>query len=95
MTDKTRTMPKQSGIGTIPTAEGVTFRVSGPHAEKVYVIGIFSDWSTTATPLAREENGCWSSEVTEAKAGDEYRYMIYSPVDRKLPPFFRIAPSAG
>ena len=67
-------------MGAIPDAKGVTFRVWAPHAEKVYVTGTFNDWSKTSTPLDREKNGYWSAEVPGAKAGDEYRYLIHTPV---------------
>lgn len=81
-------------MGAIPGARGVTFRVWAPHAEQVYATGTFNDWSKTSTPLAREENGYWSTKVPGAKAGDEYRYMIHTPVDWKLPPLSRIDPYA-
>ena len=74
MTDKTRTMPKQLGMGAILTAKCVTFRVWAPHAEKVYVTGTFNDWNKTSTPLVSEKNGYWSIDMQGAKAGDEYRY---------------------
>ncbi|MBP7530095.1 MAG: alpha amylase C-terminal domain-containing protein [Syntrophorhabdaceae bacterium] len=67
------------GMGAIPHAEGVTFRVWVPHAEKAYVTGTFNDWSETSLPLVQEENGYWSAEVSEAKIGDEYRYLIHGP----------------
>jgi 1,4-alpha-glucan branching enzyme len=67
------------GMGAIPGEKGVTFRVWAPHAEKVYVTGTFNNWSKTAAPLFSEENGYWSTEVSEAKTGDEYRYLIHSP----------------
>jgi 1,4-alpha-glucan branching enzyme len=38
-------MAEQSGMGAIPHAKGVTFRVWAPHAEKVYLIGTFNGWS--------------------------------------------------
>jgi 1,4-alpha-glucan branching enzyme len=79
MAENNRTTSKQSGMGAIPTAKGVAFRVWAPHADKVYVIGSFNDWSETSTPLVSEKNGYWSTEVSEAKAGDEYRYMIHGP----------------
>ena len=41
--------------------------------------GSFNQWSTTATPLAKAQNGCWSSDVSAAKVGDEYRYLIHGP----------------
>jgi 1,4-alpha-glucan branching enzyme len=94
MAEKARSMAKHSGMGAIPSAKGVTFRVWAPHAEKVYVTGTFNDWSKTSTPLAREENGYWSTDVSEAKVGDEYRYLIHTPTDWNLPPLSRIDPYA-
>ncbi len=94
MSKKTSTTIKHPGLGSIPDAKGVTFRVWAPHAEKVYVTGTFNDWNQTSTPLDKEENGCWSSHVLGAKTGDEYRYMIHTPVDWKLPPLSRIDPYA-
>jgi 1,4-alpha-glucan branching enzyme len=90
MAEKTRTMPKQSGMGAIPIAKGVTFRVWAPHAEKVYVIGSFNAWSETSTPLLNEKNGYWSTDVLDAKTGDEYRYLIHGPSG----PLSRIDPYA-
>jgi len=78
------------GMGAMPHAGGVAFRVWAPHAEKVYVTGTFNDWSKTSTPLTREENGYWSTDVSEAKTGDEYRYLIHGPKD----PISRIDPYA-
>ncbi|NTV12322.1 MAG: 1,4-alpha-glucan branching protein [Desulfobulbaceae bacterium] len=66
-------------MGAIPGPSGVTFRVWAPHAEKVYVLGSFNAWQETATPLASEENGYWSAAVSEAKAGDEYKYLLQTP----------------
>jgi 1,4-alpha-glucan branching enzyme len=94
MSDKTNAAIKRPGMGAIPRAKGVTFRVWAPHAHNVYATGTFNSWSKTATPLFSEKNGYWSTEVPGAKAGDEYRYMIHPPVEWKLPPFSRIDPYA-
>ncbi len=79
MSEKTNTAIKYPGMGAISSAKGVTFRVWAPHAEKVYVSGTFNDWSKTLAPLSKEENGYWSIDVSKAKAGDEYRYLICGP----------------
>jgi len=92
MAEKARTATKHSGMGAVPGATGVTFRVWAPHAEKVYVTGTFNDWSKTSAPLANEKNGYWSADVSEAKVGDEYRYLIHTPSDWNLPPLSRIDP---
>src|ERR1017187_9187560 len=90
----TNATTNSQGMGAIPNARGVTFRVWAPNAKKVYVTGTFNDWSKNATPLVSETNGCWSAEVPGAKTGDEYLYRIHTPADWKLPPFSRIDPCA-
>jgi 1,4-alpha-glucan branching enzyme len=94
MSKKTDVAVKHPGMGAIPNAKGVAFRVWVPHAEKVYVTGTFNDWSKTAASLSKEENGYWSIDVTEAKAGDEYRYLIQAPAEWNLPLISRIDPYA-
>jgi 1,4-alpha-glucan branching enzyme len=64
--------------------------VWAPHAENVYVTGTFNDWSKTATSLFSEKNGYWSADSSDAKAGDEYRYLIHGPKG----PLSRIDPYA-
>jgi 1,4-alpha-glucan branching enzyme len=94
MTEQVRTTAKKPHMGAIPGSKGVTFRVWAPHAEKVFLIGTFNDWQDTSTPLVNEKNGYWSTDVTEAKTGDEYRYVIHTPADWNLPPLSRIDPYA-
>ncbi len=77
-------------MGAMSGAKGVTFRVWAPYAQKVYVTGTFNDWSKTSMPLSEEENGYWSVDVSEAKTGDEYRYLIHGPKG----PLSRIDPYA-
>ncbi|MBI5583773.1 MAG: alpha amylase C-terminal domain-containing protein [Deltaproteobacteria bacterium] len=90
MPGKTQTVTGPSALGANPGAQGVTFRVWAPHAEKVYVTGTFNNWSEASTPLAKGENGHWSADVPEAKTGDEYRYWIHGPQG----PLSRIDPYA-
>jgi 1,4-alpha-glucan branching enzyme len=98
MSDKTNTMAEHPGMGAIPGASGATFRVWVPHAEKVYLTGSFNDWNETATPLAKEENGYWSTDVSKAKVGDEYRYLFHcpnGPLSRIDPYARKVTNSAG
>jgi 1,4-alpha-glucan branching enzyme len=90
MSEKTDTGINHPGMGAILGESGVTFRVWGPHAEKVFVTGTFNDWSKTSTPLVSEKNGYWFAEAPEAKTGDEYRYLIHGPKG----PLSRIDPYA-
>lgn len=63
-------------MGAIPHEEGTLFRVWAPHADSVFVMGTFNDWSCEAHPLAEEGSGYWSADVAEAEAGHEYKLAI-------------------
>lgn len=75
--DKVR-YPKSEtvGMGAIVVEEGVSFRVWAPNAKKVFVMGDFNDWKKNTVPLIAEDNGYWSVEVPEAKAGQQYKYVL-------------------
>jgi len=79
MSKTANTASKQPGMGAIPGPKGVTFRVWAPHAQKVNVTGSFNGWSKNSNSLDKTDNGYWSADVLEAKAGDEYRYLIQGP----------------
>ena len=61
MSEKNNAAQTHPGMGSIPGAEGVSFRVWAPNAEKVYVSGTFNDWNRTSTPLTSEMKGYWFS----------------------------------
>jgi 1,4-alpha-glucan branching enzyme len=67
------------GMGAICHDQGVFFRVWAPHAESVSVLGTFNDWNGEANWLWREENGYWGVNVQNAKAGDEYKFLLRTP----------------
>ena len=76
------------GWGSTPyhdaSGTGVTFRVWAPNATSVTVPGMFNNWSTSATPLAKELTngvwtGVWSADVTSASPGQQYKYYLNYP----------------
>ena len=67
------------GMGSIPYAGGVTFRVWAPNAASVFVEGDFNNWSQTANPLVAEGNGNWSNDVAGAVTAQTCRYAISGP----------------
>lgn len=98
MPTNANTLARQTGLGAIPYAEGVAFRVWAPHAEQVYLVGSFNDWNETSLPLGGEQDGYWSIEVPGAKAGEEYKYLIQSPTGHfsRIDPYARqVTHSAG
>ena len=66
----------RTGMGAIPHQNGTAFRVWAPHAEQVFVMGSFNNWSRTEHPLRSEENGYWYADVPGAKAGQEYKFLL-------------------
>jgi 1,4-alpha-glucan branching enzyme len=68
---------KQGGMGAICHAQGTTFRVWAPHAQRVTVSGDFNNWSRERDPLVSEKNGYWSATIGKAQAGDHYKYVIH------------------
>lgn len=66
----------QSGMGAIPYADGVGFRVWAPSVDGVTVAGEFNNWSETANPLEHEDAGYWSADVPSAQPGQAYKFII-------------------
>lgn len=65
-----------TGMGAIPHAKGVGFRVWAPHAERVSVIGSFNGWDSDKHPMQAEENGYWYADVAEAHVNDQYKFLL-------------------
>ncbi len=65
-----------TGMGAIPHASGVAFRVWAPHADAVFVTGSFNKWSPDTHPMVKVDEGYWYSDISGAAVGDEYRYRI-------------------
>ena len=66
----------RAGMGAIPHEGGTSFRVWAPHAEQVFVMGDFNNWSKSKHPLTSEENGYWYVDVNGAKPGQEYKFLL-------------------
>ena len=62
-------------LGVTLNGAGATFRVWAPFAEKVYVKGDFNNWSKR-NRLHKKDNGIWEGTIKNAKADDQYKYLI-------------------
>lgn len=67
---------KQTGMGALPHAGGVAFRVWAPNAQRVSVIGSFNGWDAGKHPMEAEENGVWYVDVPESQTGDQYKFLL-------------------
>ncbi len=65
-----------AGMGAIIHESGVAFRVWAPHADAVYVVGTFNDWSPESHPMEREGDEYWYADISSAEIGHEYRFRI-------------------
>jgi 1,4-alpha-glucan branching enzyme len=82
---------KIKGMGAIPHGGGVAFRVWAPHAERVSVIGSFNGWDGGKDPMQSEENGYWYTDVAEARAGDQYKFLLTTSMGafKRIDPYAR------
>jgi 1,4-alpha-glucan branching enzyme len=87
----------RGGMGALPHASGVAFRVWVPHADAVYVTGGFNQWSPDAHPMANEGDGYWYADIVSAAIGDEYRYRIVhgNTTFLRIDPYARQVTSSG
>lgn len=79
------------GMGSIPHAEGVAFRVWAPNARQVSVIGSFNGWDGARHPMLPEKRGFWYVNVAEARVGDQYRFLLSTAAGeiRRIDPYAR------
>ena len=80
-----------SGLGSMPTSDGVAFRVWAPNADHVSVIGSFNSWDAAVHPMASEPHGFWSIHVESARIGDHYKFQLFTPwgVIKRIDPYAR------
>ena len=74
-------------IAEVDGQEGVYFDVWAPHAAAVAVIGEFNGWDEGSHMMERltpTEMGIYETFIPEAKEGQLYKYLIYTPDGRKL-----------
>ncbi len=78
------------GMGAVLSEDGVLFRVWAPNATAVGVMGTFTEWAENPDALTAEGNGYWAGLIPTAKAGDEYKFVIYQGENK----YVRIDPYA-
>src|SRR5262249_39415494 len=76
------------GMGTTLTDAGVTFRLWAPNAQRVELEG---DFSGSPVALTGEGQGVWSTSISTAHDGTQYRYFIEADAGRypRLDPWCR------
>jgi 1,4-alpha-glucan branching enzyme len=67
----------QEHLGCHPLAQGASFRVWAPNAERVCVIGDWNGWNPDADVLhAPDVSGVWQGTAAGARVGQLYKYRI-------------------
>ena len=54
----------------------VTFELSAPEAQKVYLAGEFNNWDTNANPMKKDKNGIWKVSLSLKQGRYEYRFLV-------------------
>lgn len=67
------------GMGAVPYAGGVTFRVWTPFSTQVSVPGSFNGWNTSAAKLVPEGGGVWSLDYRNVQPGAQYKFYLTTP----------------
>jgi 1,4-alpha-glucan branching enzyme len=54
----------------------VSFKITAPEAQQVFLSGSFNDWRYDATPLKKDATGCWKTQVSLSPGTYEYRFVV-------------------
>jgi len=67
-------------------AKGTCFRVWAPHAKSLDVVGSFNHWKSGADKMVKDEaSGIWTKDVSDAKPGDQYMFLVNGDKERRDP----------
>ncbi len=56
--------------------EGIKFTYYDPNAGKVFLAGSFNNWSTTQTPMNKNQEGTWSTTLNLDPGEHEYKFVV-------------------
>ena len=57
-------------------AKPINFVCLAPEAKEVFLIGDFNDWHPTATPMKRQVDGSWATQVQLNHGHHHYQFLI-------------------
>ncbi|MET3960685.1 1,4-alpha-glucan branching enzyme [Marmoricola sp. OAE513] len=64
-------------LGAHPYDGGTRFAVWAPNAREVRLVGDFNGWDRATMPMARRDgSGIWELDVTGARPGARYKYVV-------------------
>lgn len=53
-----------------------TFTLAAPKASKVALTGSFNSWSKSGTPLKKDKNGTWKTDISLKPGRYEYKFIV-------------------
>lgn len=78
------------GVHELEGEEGFAFRVWGPHAEQIQVIGDFTGWFDTPLDMTQNHIGVWEVTSSLPEEGQLYKFLVKrkgGQVVEKMDPF--------
>ena len=61
---------------TTPTTVNISFALRKPDAKQVSLCGEFNEWSPSATPMKRNNDGHWETSVALAPGRYQYKFVV-------------------
>ncbi len=57
-------------------AKPVNFTCLAPGAQEVFLVGDFNDWTPNATPMKRQIDGNWATQIDLTHGHHHYQFVI-------------------
>ncbi len=70
------TKKKGKGDDVKKTQPMATFTLTAPKAGKVSLTGSFNSWDKSGTPLKKDKNGTWKTDLTLKPGKYEYKFIV-------------------
>lgn len=69
-------LKRDTGAAPAAGPKEITFQLDAPFAGEVHVAGEFNDWSPTANPMAKGDDGIWRITLELAPGRYEYKFVV-------------------
>jgi 1,4-alpha-glucan branching enzyme len=69
-------LKRETGTASTATAKDVTFQLDAASAAEVFLAGEFNDWSPTAQPMKKDNDGIWKTTIKLAPGKYLYKFVV-------------------
>ncbi len=58
------------------TVRRIEFNLDAPHAQSVFLVGTFNNWSLTKHPMKKDSQGLWKKTLLLTPGTHEYKFVV-------------------